>query len=53
MVNNARIDIYLKQVGDPASRFAETVRRADAYLAAGADSPLRSPMPTRSAGSLR
>jgi 2-methylisocitrate lyase-like PEP mutase family enzyme len=37
IVINARIDIYLKQVGDPASRFAETVRRAEAYLAAGAD----------------
>ena len=37
IVINARIDIYLKQVGDPPSRFAETVRRAEAYLAAGAD----------------
>ena len=37
IVINARIDIYLKQIGDPASRFAETVRRAEAYLAAGAD----------------
>jgi 2-methylisocitrate lyase-like PEP mutase family enzyme len=37
IVINARIDIYLKQVGDPPSRFAETVRRAKAYLAAGAD----------------
>jgi 2-methylisocitrate lyase-like PEP mutase family enzyme len=27
----------LKQIGDPESRFAETVRRAEAYLAAGAD----------------
>jgi hypothetical protein len=35
IVINARIDIYLKQIGDPASRFAETVRRAEAYLAAG------------------
>jgi 2-methylisocitrate lyase-like PEP mutase family enzyme len=34
---NARVDIYAKQIGDPASRFAETVRRAEAYLAAGAD----------------
>jgi hypothetical protein len=37
IVINARIDTYLKQVGDPASRFTETVRRAEAYLAAGAD----------------
>ena len=37
IVINARIDLYLKQVGDEASRFAETVRRAEAYLAAGAD----------------
>jgi 2-methylisocitrate lyase-like PEP mutase family enzyme len=34
---NARIDLYLKNVGDPASRFDETVKRAKAYLAAGAD----------------
>ena len=37
IVINARVDLYLKQVGDEASRFAETVRRAEAYLAAGAD----------------
>lgn len=36
-VINGRIDLYLKNVGDPASRFDETVRRAKAYLAAGAD----------------
>ncbi len=36
-VINGRIDLYLKNVGDPASRFDETVRRAEAYLAAGAD----------------
>ena len=36
-VINARIDLYLKNVGDPASRFDETVKRAKAYLAAGAD----------------
>jgi 2-methylisocitrate lyase-like PEP mutase family enzyme len=36
-VINARIDLYIKNVGDPASRFEETVRRAKAYLAAGAD----------------
>lgn len=37
IVINARIDLYLKHVGDEASRFTETVRRAEAYLAAGAD----------------
>src|SRR5512143_3291635 len=36
-VINGRIDLYLKNVGDPASRFDETVRRAKAYLAASAD----------------
>jgi 2-methylisocitrate lyase-like PEP mutase family enzyme len=36
-VINARIDLYLKNVGDAASRFDETVKRAKAYLAAGAD----------------
>ena len=29
--------MYIKNVGDPASRFVETVRRGKAYLAAGAD----------------
>ncbi|TDD65795.1 isocitrate lyase/phosphoenolpyruvate mutase family protein [Jiangella aurantiaca] len=33
---NARIDTYLRSVGDPADRFADTVARARAYLAAGA-----------------
>lgn len=37
IVINARVDLYLKAVGDEASRFAETVRRAEAYVAAGAD----------------
>lgn len=37
IVINARVDLYLRQVGDPASRFTETVRRAEAYVAAGAD----------------
>ena len=36
-VINARVDLYIKNVGDPASRFKETVRRGKAYLAAGAD----------------
>ncbi|MBP2706636.1 isocitrate lyase/phosphoenolpyruvate mutase family protein [Microbispora sp. RL4-1S] len=34
---NARTDTYLLSVGDPAGRVAETLRRAAAYLAAGAD----------------
>ena len=34
---NARIDLYLKHIGDDESRFAETVQRSKAYLAAGAD----------------
>lgn len=37
IVINARVDLYLKQVGDETSRFAETVKRAEAYIAAGAD----------------
>jgi 2-methylisocitrate lyase-like PEP mutase family enzyme len=36
-VLNARVDLYIKNVGDPAGRFDETVRRGKAYLAAGAD----------------
>jgi 2-methylisocitrate lyase-like PEP mutase family enzyme len=36
-VINARIDLYLKNIGEPAARFDETVRRAKAYLQAGAD----------------
>jgi 2-methylisocitrate lyase-like PEP mutase family enzyme len=36
-VINARTDIYLKNVGDAAGRFDEVVKRAKAYLAAGAD----------------
>ena len=34
---NARIDTYLKKVGADEGRYAETVRRAKAYTAAGAD----------------
>ena len=34
---NARIDTYVKKVGADGDRFAETVRRARAYTAAGAD----------------
>jgi 2-methylisocitrate lyase-like PEP mutase family enzyme len=37
VVINARIDLYLKRVGTEETRFAETVRRGKAYLAAGAD----------------
>lgn len=35
-VLNARADPYLARFGDPAQCFAESVRRANAYLAAGA-----------------
>jgi len=34
---NARVDVYLKEVGAESGRFDETVRRARAYIAAGAD----------------
>ena len=34
---NARIDTYLRSVGDPATRLRETLDRAAAYVAAGAD----------------
>lgn len=34
---NARTDTYLRAVGDPADRLAETLRRAAEYRAAGAD----------------
>lgn len=34
---NARTDTYLQSVGDSGDRLAETVRRAERYLAAGAD----------------
>lgn len=37
LVLNARTDIYLLQVGDPAKRYDETVRRLCAYRDAGAD----------------
>jgi 2-methylisocitrate lyase-like PEP mutase family enzyme len=37
LVINARTDTYLRAVADDAGRFAETVRRAQAYLQAGAD----------------
>lgn len=34
---NARTDVYLRGVGDPSGRLDETVRRAAAYVAAGAN----------------
>ena len=34
---NARTDVMLRKVGDEGRRFEETVRRARAYVAAGAD----------------
>ena len=37
LVINARTDLYIKNIGDEASRFDETVARGRAYLAAGAD----------------
>ena len=37
LVLNARTDVYLLQVGDPAGRYNETVRRLCAYRDAGAD----------------
>jgi 2-methylisocitrate lyase-like PEP mutase family enzyme len=37
IVINARTDLYLRHIGDEASRFDETVERGNAYLAAGAD----------------
>lgn len=36
-VINARVDVYLLAIGEPESRFAHTVQRANAYLQAGAD----------------
>ena len=37
LVVNARTDVYWRSVGDPEWRFGETVRRANAFLEAGAD----------------
>jgi 2-methylisocitrate lyase-like PEP mutase family enzyme len=34
---NARVDVYLKEIGAESGRFDETIRRARAYTAAGAD----------------
>jgi 2-methylisocitrate lyase-like PEP mutase family enzyme len=38
VVINARTDVYLTQVGQPASRLEHAVQRLNAYRAAGADS---------------
>jgi 2-methylisocitrate lyase-like PEP mutase family enzyme len=38
VVINARNDIYLANIGDPATQFARTVQRLNAYREAGADS---------------
>ncbi len=37
LVVNARTDLYWRTVGEPGWRFGETVRRANAFLGAGAD----------------
>ena len=37
IVINGRTDLYLRNIGDEASRFDETVERGRAYLSAGAD----------------
>ncbi|MEV5892549.1 isocitrate lyase/PEP mutase family protein [Nonomuraea fuscirosea] len=34
---NARVDVYLFEIGEPAGRLDEAIRRAEAYAAAGAD----------------
>jgi 2-methylisocitrate lyase-like PEP mutase family enzyme len=37
VVINARTDVYLASIGDPATRFVRTVERLNAYYEAGAD----------------
>lgn len=37
IVINARVDVYLRRVGEEAARLDHTLRRAEAYLKAGAD----------------
>jgi 2-methylisocitrate lyase-like PEP mutase family enzyme len=37
LVINARTDVFLMSVGDPATRFERTVERLNAYRKAGAD----------------
>ncbi len=36
-VINARVDVFLRGIGQPESRFEDAVQRANAYLQAGAD----------------
>ncbi|HJT57039.1 MAG TPA: isocitrate lyase/phosphoenolpyruvate mutase family protein [Ktedonobacteraceae bacterium] len=36
-VINARVDVFLRAIGEPESRFEHAVQRANAYLQAGAD----------------
>jgi 2-methylisocitrate lyase-like PEP mutase family enzyme len=36
-VINARVDVFLLAIGEPESRFAHTVQRANDYMQAGAD----------------
>ena len=36
-VINARVDVYIREIGEPESRFEQAVSRANAYLRAGAD----------------
>jgi len=37
LVINARVDVYVRHVGEESERLEHTARRAEAYLAAGAD----------------
>ncbi len=37
IVINARVDVFIREAGDPASRLDEAIRRGRAYLEAGAD----------------
>jgi 2-methylisocitrate lyase-like PEP mutase family enzyme len=37
IVINARVDVFLLEIGEPGSRFARAVQRANAYLQAGSD----------------
>src|SRR5690242_13729744 len=37
LVINARTDVYLGQIGEPSTRLAHAIRRANAYREAGAD----------------
>ena len=46
VVINARVDLYLKNVGDPASRFDETVRRARPISRPARTASIRSAWPT-------